>query len=98
VKNVIGTSTTEFLLSTFSGVNVIVIDSAEINVTPLKSLQVLFRPFKGKSSKNISMANIPILYKYLKQKKVGGCLELKPILATFEAIISANTMPYAKRF
>jgi hypothetical protein len=24
----------------------------------------------------MSMANIPILYKYLKQKKVGGCLEL----------------------
>jgi hypothetical protein len=22
------------------------------------------------------MANIPILYKYLKQKKVGGCLDL----------------------
>jgi hypothetical protein len=55
------------------------------------------------------MANIPILYKNLKQKNVGGCLDLifgfsgvndtaKPILATFEAIISANTMPYAKRF
>jgi hypothetical protein len=24
----------------------------------------------------MSMANIPILYKYLKQKKVGGCLDL----------------------
>jgi hypothetical protein len=92
-------------LSNFSGV----IDTAEINVTPLKSqtdLQVLFLLLKGKSSKNISMANIPILYKYLKQKKVGGCLDLifgfriplKPILATFEAIFSANTMPYAKRF
>jgi hypothetical protein len=31
---------------------------------------------KGKSNKNISMANIPIQYKYLKQKKVGGCLDL----------------------
>jgi hypothetical protein len=37
-----------------------------------QTLQVLFLLLKGKSSKNISMANIPILYKYLKQKKVGG--------------------------
>jgi hypothetical protein len=55
------------------------------------------------------MANIPILYKYLKQKKVGGCLDLifgfsgvndtaETDFATFEAIISANTMPYAKQF
>jgi hypothetical protein len=54
-------------------------------VTQLKSqttLPILFHPLKGKSNKNISMAMTP----------------LKPILATFEAIISANTMPYAKRF
>jgi hypothetical protein len=55
------------------------------------------------------MANIPILNKFLKQKKVGvaytsflvsavSMTPLKPILATFEAIISTNTMPYAKRF
>jgi hypothetical protein len=32
---------------------------------------------KGKiQQKYISLANNPILYKYLKQKKVGGCLEL----------------------
>jgi hypothetical protein len=37
---------------------------------------LLFLPLKGESSKNISMANIPILDKYLKQKKVGGCLDL----------------------
>jgi hypothetical protein len=73
VKNCIGTSTTKFFLLNFSGV----IDTAEINVTPLKSQTVLFLLLKGKSSKNISMANIPILYKYLKQKKVGwGCLDL----------------------
>jgi hypothetical protein len=47
-----------------------------VSVTPLKSLHVLFLPLKGKSSKNISMANIPILCKYFKQKKVGGCLDL----------------------
>jgi hypothetical protein len=53
-------------------------DTGEIDVTPLKSqtLQVLFLPLKGKSSKTISMANIPILYKFLKQKKVGGFLDL----------------------
>jgi hypothetical protein len=48
-------------------------------MTPLKSQtdsKVLFLPLKGKSNKNILMANIPILYKYLNQKKVGGCLEL----------------------
>jgi hypothetical protein len=48
-------------------------------VTPLKSQTDFaspFLPLKGKSSKNISMANIPILYKYLRQKKVGGCLDL----------------------
>jgi hypothetical protein len=33
-----------------------------VSMTLLK-LQVLFLPLKGKSSKNISMANIPILYK-----------------------------------
>jgi hypothetical protein len=39
-------------------------------------LQVFFLPFKGKYTKNISMATIPLLYKYLKQKKVGGYLAL----------------------
>jgi hypothetical protein len=33
---------------------------------------VLFLPLKGKSSRNTSMANIPILYKYVQPKKVGG--------------------------
>jgi hypothetical protein len=81
-------------------------------MTRLKSqtyFKVLFLLLKGKSSKNISIANIPILYKYLKQKKAGDCLDLifvfsgvnitaETDFATFEAIISANTMPYAKRF
>jgi hypothetical protein len=119
VKNFIGTLTTEFFFAEFQGCQLHrwndfrgVINTAEINVTPLKfkeTLQVLFLLLKGKSSKNISMANIPILYKYLKHKKVGGCLHLifgfsgpmtplKLILATFETIISANMMPYAKRF
>jgi hypothetical protein len=46
---------------------------------PLKSQTDFTSPFssfKAKTSKNISVANIPILYKYLKQKKVGGCLDL----------------------
>jgi hypothetical protein len=42
------------------------------------------------------MANIPILYKYLKQKKVGGCLDL--ILATFEAIIIYLLIYYLGEF
>jgi hypothetical protein len=58
------------LYSNFSGV----IDTAETVSAVSLSLQVLFVPLKGKSSKNISMGNIPILYKYLKQKKVVGCL------------------------
>jgi hypothetical protein len=50
-------------------------------LTPLKSQTDFTRPFssfKGKSSKNILMANIPKLfkYRYLKQKKVGGCLDI----------------------
>jgi hypothetical protein len=64
---------------------------------------------KRTSSKTISWVNIPILDKYFKQKKVGefytsfsvsavSLTPLKPIFATFEAIISANTNPYAKRF
>jgi hypothetical protein len=67
VKIFIETSSTEFSLPNFSGVN----DTAEINVTPLKSQTdftkllsyITFLSLKGKSSKNISMANIPILYK-----------------------------------
>jgi hypothetical protein len=59
------------LLKRFRGVN----DTADINVTPLKSQTDFTSPFP-------SPAMTP----------------LKPILATFEAIISANTMPYAKRF
>jgi hypothetical protein len=61
------------------------IDTAEtisaVSIIPLKlmwhrwnikqTLQVLFLLLKGKSIKNI-----PILYKYFKQKKVGGCLDL----------------------
>jgi hypothetical protein len=65
-------------------------------------------PFKREIQQNISMANIPILYKFFKQKKLGvaetsfpvsavSMTPLKPILATFEAVISANTIPYAKR-
>jgi hypothetical protein len=47
------------------------------------------------------MAIVPILLysiqlQYFKQKNVLGYLDL--ILATFEAIISANTMTYAKLF
>jgi hypothetical protein len=37
-----------------------------------QTLQVLFLPFKGKSSKNISMANIPILVQVLEAEKSWG--------------------------
>jgi hypothetical protein len=43
-------------------------------MTPLNSQTGLRRVYfllKGKSNKNISMANIPILYKYLKKKSWG---------------------------
>jgi hypothetical protein len=71
-------------LPNFSGNNdtaetISAVSMAEINVTPLKSQTHLTSPFssfEGKIQKNISMANIPILYTYLKQKKVWGCLHL----------------------
>jgi hypothetical protein len=77
---------------------------------PIKhTLQVLFLPLKGKSSKNISMANNPHTVQVLEAEKSWGlprphfrfqlsAVSMTPILATFEAIISANTMPYAKLF
>jgi hypothetical protein len=48
-------------------------------VTPLKSQTDFTSPFssfKGKIQQKYFNGNIPILYKYLKQKKVGGCLDL----------------------
>jgi hypothetical protein len=71
VKNFIGTSTTEFVWPNFSGVN----DTAEINVTLLKSQTDFTGPyssFKGKIQQKYFNGNIPILYKYKKQKKSWG--------------------------
>jgi hypothetical protein len=94
VKNFIGSSTTEFFLPNFSGVN----------TTPLKlmwhrwnlkqTLRVLFLPLKGNPSKNISLANIPILYKYSKQEKVGGCLDLN---FGFSGVIDMKSWNSAKQ-
>jgi hypothetical protein len=68
VKNFIGTLTTEILF-------------AEFNVTPLKSQTDFTSPFssvKGKIQQKYFNGKYPytIHYKYLKQKKVGGCLDL----------------------
>jgi hypothetical protein len=95
VKNFIGTSTTEFFLPKFSGVN----DTAEIiSAVSLTLLKIQQKYFNGKYPHTIQV---------LEAEK--SCLDLifgfrvsmtplKQILAMFEAIISANTMPYAKRF
>jgi hypothetical protein len=67
-----------------------------------------FSPFKGKIQQKYFNGKYPhtIQARVLEAEKVGGCLDLifgfsgvnekplKPILATFAAIISANTMPY----
>jgi hypothetical protein len=81
-------------------------------MTPLKpknEFESRYLILKKTSSKTISWVNIPIRCNYFKQKKIMEFLTsfsvsavaltpLKPILATFEAIISANTKPHAKRF
>jgi hypothetical protein len=91
-------------LKSFSGVN----DTYEIRMTPLKPKNNFESPYfilKRTSSKTVSWVNIPIRCNYFKQKKVTDLTSflvsavsltpLKPILATFEPIISANTKPYA---
>jgi hypothetical protein len=81
-------------------------------VTPLKSQTDFTSPFssvKGKIQQKYFNGKYPhtIQVPVLEAEKVGGCqisfsavsmTPLKPILSTFEAIISANTMSYAKRF
>jgi hypothetical protein len=63
-------------------------------------LQVLFLPLKGKYSKKYFNAKYPRTIKVLKAEKGGGLPRphFSFFLATFEEIILANTMPYAKRF
>jgi hypothetical protein len=64
-------------------------------------LQVLFLPLKGKSSKKYFNGKYPRTIKVVKAEKCGGLPKphfLFLFLATFEAIILANTMPYAKWF
>jgi hypothetical protein len=81
-------------------------------VTPLKSQTDFASPFssfRGKIQQKYFNGKYPHNVQVLEVEKSWGCLAsfsvsvasmapLKPILATFEAIISANTMPYAKRF
>jgi hypothetical protein len=63
-----------------------VIDTAEINLTPLKSQTDFTSPFSSFKGK-------------IQRKSFSvSAVSMTPTLATFEAIISANTMPYAKRF
>jgi hypothetical protein len=80
-------------------------------VTPLKSQTDFTSPFssvKGKIQQKYFNGKYPYTIQVLEAEKSWGLLDsfsvsavsltpLKPILATFEAIISANTMQYAKR-
>jgi hypothetical protein len=69
VKHFIRTSTTEFVLPNFSGV----IDTTEINVTPLKSQTDFTSPFssvKGKIQQKYFNGKV------LEAEKVEGCLDL----------------------
>jgi hypothetical protein len=92
------------LLPNFSGV----IDTAEINLTPLKSQTDFTSPFSSFKEKIQQKWQNPFTIQVLEEEKVEvvktsfsvsavSMTQLKPILETFEAIISANTMPYAKR-
>jgi hypothetical protein len=81
-------------------------------VTPLKSQTDFTSPFssiKGKIQQKYFNGKYPHTIQVLEAEKVGCCLDLifgfsgvndtvKPILATFEANVSANTRPIAKRF
>jgi hypothetical protein len=82
-------------------------------VIPLKSQTEFTSPFssfKGKIKQKYFNGKYPHTIQKLESEKVWGCLDLifvsagvsmtplKLILATFEAIILANTMPHAKRF
>jgi hypothetical protein len=82
-------------LPNFSCVNY----TAEIS-NRLYNRQVLFLPLKGKSSKNISMPNIPILYctSTWSRKSCGLPRPHFRFLAIFESIISANTNLLLKNF
>jgi hypothetical protein len=77
-------------------------------VTPLKSQTHFTTPFssvKGKIQQKYFNGNYPHTIQVLEAEKSWGLpvsavsmTPLKPILATFEAIISANTMLNANRF
>jgi hypothetical protein len=81
-------------------------------VTPLKyqtDFTSPFSSFKGQIQQKYFNGKYPYTIQVLEAEKVGGCLDLifgfsgvndtaETSLATFEVIISANTMPYAKRF
>jgi hypothetical protein len=67
-------------------------------VTPLKSQTDFTSPFssvKRKIQQKYFNGKYPHAIQVLEAMSMTP---LKPILATFKAIISANTMPYAKRF
>jgi hypothetical protein len=79
-------------------------------VTPLKSQLSPFSSFKGEIQQKYFNGKYPHTIQVLEAEKSLGMPKtsfsvssvsktlLKPILVTFEAIISANTMPYVKRF
>jgi hypothetical protein len=71
VKNFIGTSTTEFFLPNFSGVN----DTAEINVTPLETQTDFTSPFssfKGKIQQKYFNGKYPHTIQVLKAEISWG--------------------------
>jgi hypothetical protein len=95
VKNFIGTSTTELFLSNFAGAN----DTAEINVTPLKSQTDFTSPFftfKGKIQQKYFSGKYLHTIQVLEAEKSWGLP--RPHFGDYRRIISANTMTYAKRF
>jgi hypothetical protein len=72
-------------------------------MTPLKSQTDFASPFssfKGKIQQKYFNAKYPHTIKVPKAEKCGGLPRphFSVSLATFEEIILANTMPYAKRF
>jgi hypothetical protein len=70
-------------------------------VTPLKFQTDFTSPFssvKGKIQQKYFNGKYPHTIQVLEAEKSWGSMTpLKPILGTFKAIISANTMQYVKR-
>jgi hypothetical protein len=97
------------LKNRFSGVNDTAATISAVSMTPLKSQTDFTSPFssfKGNIQQKYFIGKYPHSIQVLEAEKSWGLprphfwsmTPLKSILATLEAIISANTMPYAKRF